>query len=122
MKVQSYLCFIGILLPIVAGMFSCAYENEEDLFGSNTCQPQMVTYSQVIEPILTNNCTLLFCHDCSDPAIPDWTVFHNVQANAQEIKEHTGNRTMPPSNSGKILTAGEIDDIACWVDNGAQNN
>lgn len=122
MKVQNYLCFMGIVLPTMAGMFSCAYENEEELFGSHICQPEIVTYNQVIDPILTNNCTLLFCHDGSDPAIPDWTVFENVQAHAPEIKERTGNRTMPPSTSGKILTAAEIDDIACWVNSGAQNN
>lgn len=107
-----------------AGMLlnSCAYENEEELFGSNPCQPDVTTYSDVIEPIITNNCALANCHDGSNPALPDWSIVENVQAKAAEIKERTGNRTMPPSSSGIVLTAKQIDDIACWVDSGAQNN
>ena len=120
-KVQGYQLVIGALF-IIPGIFSCAYENEEELFGSNPCQPEVVTYSQVIEPILTNNCVMPLCHDGSNPLAPNWTVFENVRAHAQEIKERTGNRTMPPSTSGKILTAEQIDNIACWVDSGAQNN
>ena len=112
----------GIVLLIIPGIFSCAYQNEEELFGTTPCNPEIVTYSQVIEPILTNNCAIPSCHDGNDPAIPDWTDFQNVQSQSQEIKERTGNRTMPPSSSGKILTAEQIDDIACWVNNGAQNN
>ncbi len=101
---------------------SCAYENEEELFGANPCQPEITTYSRVIEPIIANNCALPNCHDGSNPALPNWTILENVQANALEIKKRTGNRTMPPSSSGIVLTAKQIDDIACWVDNGAQNN
>ena len=101
---------------------SCAYDNQEDLFGVNVCDPEETTYSEVVSPILTQNCTLAQCHDGSNPALPDWTIIENVQANAQLIKQRTGNRTMPPSNTGLVLTAEEISDIACWVDSGAQNN
>jgi hypothetical protein len=103
-------------------MWSCAYENEEDLFGENPCVPELTTYSEVVEPIITANCALPSCHDGSNSTAPNWTVLENVQAHAQDIKERTGNRTMPPSSSGKILSAAQVADIACWVDNGAQNN
>lgn len=111
-----------ILLPLMLGLASCAYENEEDLFGVITCEPSVITYSEVIAPIININCALPACHNGSNPAIPDWTVLENVQAYASDIKEQTGNRTMPPSSSGKILTAEEIANIACWVDSGAQDN
>ncbi len=112
----------GIVWFVLFGTSSCAYENEEELFGSNPCQPEVITYSAVIEPILAENCILSGCHDGSNPSLPNWNLFENVQANAAGIKERTGNRTMPPSNSGKILSAMEIDNIACWVDGGAQDN
>lgn len=100
---------------------SCAYENEEDLFGEDQCDAQQTTYSNVVQPILASNCTISGCHD-GNTALPDWSVFDNVQANADIIKERTSNRTMPPSNATVSLTSQEIEDIACWVDSGAQNN
>jgi hypothetical protein len=100
---------------------SCAYENEEELFGEKLCQPD-ISYQDTILPILTENCNIPGCHDGSNPQLPDWTVFENVQAYASEIKERTGDRTMPPSSSDKILSAQQVDDIACWVDSGARNN
>ena len=109
---------------LVAGqlVWSCAYENEEELFGANPCDPDIVTYQLVIEPIFSQNCSIPGCHDGSNNSIPDWQVFSNVEAYAQEIKQRTGDRTMPPSSSDKLLSAKQIADIACWVDNGAQNN
>ena len=109
---------LSVFLLLLA---SCAYENEDELFGEAPCEPD-ISYGQVIEPILMFNCAIPSCHDGSNPLLPDWTVFSNVQAAAPQIKERTGNRTMPPSNSGKILSARQVDDIACWVDSGALNN
>lgn len=119
---SPYRLLIWGLFGTGLALSSCAYENEDELFGSNPCQPASTTYSHVIEPIIKNNCALSKCHDGSNPAIPNWTILENVQANALEIKERTGNRTMPPSRSGVVLTAKQVDDIACWVDSGAQNN
>lgn len=114
---------VGILIILLVKiMWSCAYENEDDLFGENPCEPELTTYSEVVEPIISSNCAIPSCHDGSNSAAPNWTIFDNVQAQAQDIKERTGNRTMPPSSSDKILTAAQIADIACWVDNGAQDN
>lgn len=103
-------------------MWACAYENEEELFGAIPCHPQVTTYSMVIEPILAENCALPSCHDGSNPSLPDWTVVENVQQQAEEIQQRTGNRTMPPSGSNKLLTSVQIANIACWVDNGALDN
>lgn len=100
---------------------ACAYENEEELFGENLCDPQQTTYSGVIQPIIANNCAISGCHDGGN-TLPDWSVLSNVQANAALIKQRTANRTMPPSNANVSLTAEQIEDIACWVDSGAQNN
>ncbi|GJM30893.1 MAG: hypothetical protein DHS20C17_35280 [Cyclobacteriaceae bacterium] len=113
----------GFIL-ILSGQFiwSCAYENEEDLFGAISCDDEATTYSEVIQPILSQNCTVPSCHDGSNPSIPNWQELDNVQANASKIKEKTEDRTMPPSSSGKILSAEQIGDIACWVDSGARDN
>ena len=118
---NTRISIISIVLLLTA-LISCENENEEELFGVNPCSPESATYSKTIEPIISANCAVPNCHDGSNQSIPDWTILENVQAQAALIKERTGNRTMPPSSSGLILLKEEIDDIACWVDNGAQNN
>lgn len=107
---------------LFTGMLSCAYDKEEELFGSSSCNPGEITYEAVIRPLLTEFCNIPDCHDGSNPAISNWGVFENVQMNANSIKEHTADRSMPPTNSGKILSTAQISDIACWVENGAHNN
>jgi hypothetical protein len=121
MRILKYMLIWG-LAGVGIVIKSCAYENEEELYGINPCQPNLTTYSEVVEPIIANNCALPNCHNGSNPALPDWSILENVQASALKIKERTGNRTMPPSSSGIVLTAKQIDEIACWVDSGAQNN
>jgi len=119
---KSYtLGFWGLAGGVLLYLSGCAYESEEEIFGVNNCDPQQVTYSNVVQPIITTNCAIANCHDGGN-TLPDWTIFDNVQANAQLIKTRTSNRTMPPSNASISLTAQEIDAIACWVDSGAQNN
>ena len=101
---------------------ACAYQNEEDLFGEQNCTPGAITFSMDIQPILQTKCALPGCHNSSNPSIPDWTVFSNVQNKATLIKIRTANGTMPPSNTGVQLTTTEITEIGCWVDDGAPNN
>ncbi len=75
-----------------------------------------------IKPIIDSNCAVSGCHNGDNTSIPNWTVFSNVQNRASDIKTRTGNRSMPQAGSGLTLTDEEIELIACWVDDGAQNN
>ena len=79
------------------------------------------SYKDEIIPIIEASCAVADCHDGSDTALPDWTMYANVEALAETIKRRTGNRTMPPPGSPGLTTA-EIQAIACWVDDGALNN
>ena len=96
---------------------ACAYENEEELFGENLCDPQTTTYSGVIQGIIASNCAISGCHDGS--ISPDLTTFNTIQSRASRIKARTANGSMP---RGRTLTQTEIDLIACWVDDGALEN
>ncbi|MGK7392406.1 MAG: hypothetical protein ACNS60_18775 [Candidatus Cyclobacteriaceae bacterium M2_1C_046] len=80
-----------------------------------------VSYDTQVKPILINNCAISGCHDGSNGASRNWTVFSNVQDKAENIKTRTSNGTMPPEGNG-TLTQEQIDLIACWVDDGALNN
>ena len=79
------------------------------------------SFASSIKPILNDNCATSGCHNGDNGAPFNWTVFTNVQNSAVNIKTRTGNKSMPPAGSG-TLSQGQIDLIACWVDDGAKNN
>jgi len=76
-----------------------------------------ISYKDTIESIISMNCTISGCHNGS--IFPDFRTFATIQSRAASIKLKTGNRTMP---QGRTLTQNQIDQIACWVDDGAPNN
>lgn len=79
-----------------------------------------VSYSNEIKSILDTNCNISGCHNGDLGGNIDWQVYNNLKANAQNIKTRTANRSMPIG--GRSLTQAQIDLIACWVDDGANNN
>ena len=101
---------------------SCSNDNEEELFGplDFNCDPLITTFSDVIKPIIDTNCAVKGCHVSGPQLLPDFTVFANIQSYSDKIKELTAIRDMP--RGGRVLTTEQILQIACWVDNGAQNN
>ncbi len=80
------------------------------------------SWARDIKPIIDSNCAVSGCHNGDNTSIPNWTVFSNVQSRASDIKARTGDRSMPRAGSGLTLTDDEIELIACWVDDGANNN
>ncbi|MFT6867661.1 MAG: hypothetical protein ACJA08_002504 [Cyclobacteriaceae bacterium] len=78
-----------------------------------------VSLATDIMPIINQNCALSGCHAGSQS--PNFTSSANIIANAARIKFRTSasSNQMPPS--GK-LSASLIDQIACWVDDGALDN
>jgi uncharacterized membrane protein len=100
---------------------SCTWDNAEDLYGIPDCPQDGISFAQVIEPIVQTNCAISGCH-VNGQQRPILETYEQMAANAERIKARTSNGTMPPANSGKSLTLEEINAIACWVDNGAQDN
>ncbi|MCX2678686.1 hypothetical protein OOZ15_01915 [Galbibacter sp. EGI 63066] len=96
-------------------LISCEYNVEEDDFTGTSCDPNL-SFSDVIRPIIDDNC--IQCHNGTIHPY-DFRIFSIVQENAETIKQLTQARIMPKEGS---LTSQEIDQIACWVENGAQNN
>ena len=111
--------FLIISFLIAVG---CSNDNEEDLFGplDFNCDPVVITFSDVIKPIIDTNCAVSNCHVSGPSFLPDFTNFTTIQSYANAIKERTATRDMP--RGGRALTNKQIAQIACWVDNGAQNN
>jgi hypothetical protein len=76
-----------------------------------------ISYSASIAGIIANTCAVSGCHNGSQ--FPDFRVFKNIHDNASEIKKLTADRTMPQEGT---LTQEQINQIACWVDDGAPDN
>ena len=76
-----------------------------------------VSYATSIKGIIETKCAIDDCHNGNQ--FPDFRQFKNIHDNAAQVKNLTGDRTMPEDDT---LTQEQIDLIACWVDDGAQNN
>ncbi len=75
------------------------------------------TYASKIKSIIDSNCATSGCHDGSNPR-PDFTSYDNVYARRSNIKSRVVGKSMPPA--GKTpLSQSVIDQIDCWVQNGA---
>jgi hypothetical protein len=115
-QMKKLILIVGICLPM-----SCAYDNVEDLYGSEDCPPGSISYSATIAPIISSNCAVSGCH-ANGQQIPTLESYNQISMNSGRIKTRTSNGTMPPPGSGMSLTVEEIEAIACWVDSGAPEN
>ncbi|MFY0654760.1 MAG: hypothetical protein JXQ96_22200 [Cyclobacteriaceae bacterium] len=78
-----------------------------------------VSYTNSIKSIIETDCAISGCH-VSGTSRVDLTIFNNIAGNAAGIKSRTGSGDMP--RGGRTLTQTQKDLIACWVNDGAQNN
>lgn len=80
-----------------------------------------ISFSGTVQDIISTNCAVTGCH-VAGSNIPDFSDKNNVIARASGIKARTGAKSMPPPASGRSLTDDQIAQIACWVDDGANDN
>ena len=79
-----------------------------------------VSFAATIREMITTNCAVTGCH--VGTRVPNFTTTEDIFAYATKIKERTGERSMPPPDSGRKLTDEQIAQIACWADDGAPDN
>lgn len=114
----------GIFSDLAVGKYAVFVKDDDGCIDSNNNIKitSGVSYEDVIYPILEVNCIKSTCHNGDNGASRNWSVFANVQAKAQRIKEFTGDGTMPLDIAPTGLPQIQRDLIACWVDDGAQQN
>ncbi|MFY0627292.1 MAG: hypothetical protein JXR07_13410 [Reichenbachiella sp.] len=98
---------------------SCINEQTVHVLSGISYGSTIQGQSESISTILTANCDGSDCHVGGTAGLPDWSSLSTVQANAQAIKRVTQDKSMPFIGS---LTDEQIALIACWVDDGAQDN
>lgn len=108
----------GIFANLSAGEYVVHIRDQTDCESSQTIRVNSgISFAASIQPIITNSCAINDCHNGNQ--FPDFRVFKNIHDNAANIKKLTGDGTMPDEGT---LTAQQIDQIACWVDDGALQN
>lgn len=90
-----------------------------------------VSYMNDVDPIVQANCAIPSCHDGSNAALPDYTVFANFQQRANNdplgIRQRVKTNDMPRSTANNLepgdpLSDAEKEILFCWIDEGAQDN
>lgn len=107
-----------VFADLPAGEYVISIRDQTGCESSQTIRVNSgISFAASIQPIITNSCAINDCHNGNQ--FPDFRVFKNIQDNAANIKKLTGDGTMPDEGS---LTQEQIDQIACWVDDGALQN
>lgn len=114
-----------VCIILGAGLLSCAYNNEEELYPVETCDTSVVTFHGTIEPILSYNC--YECHGGSAQisGIP-LEGYENIKAMVDAgrvigaLRHLPGFSAMPKDRAS--LAECDILKIEKWISEGAPNN
>jgi len=114
--------FAALMLSL---LYSCEYNNEEDLYPQPTCDTSNVTYSGTIVHIISTNC--YECHDLA--AIPSGIPLEGYQNLKNQVDagrllgaiKHLSGFSPMPKDRGSLPDC-DIMKIEKWVNDGAPNN
>lgn len=106
-----------ILSSLLLVLAACEWESEEELFaGSEACAEQL-RFTTHIAPLIQTNCAISGCHVAGGQS-PELSSYEQVKARAADVRQEVESGQMPPPSSGKSLSEEEIQQIACWVEQG----
>lgn len=111
-----------ILITCIVAMSSCRKDNEQDLYGDSECLPENVSFSNDIQPIISNSCAVVGCH-------VQGGLGNGLFENYDQVKTKVDNgalmdrvvvaQDMPPTAS---LSACQIEFVRQWILEGALDN
>jgi len=122
----AYNPFKIIVSAIILSLFSCYYDNEQELypnqFGSTTSTtstPVDVKYGTDIQPLIATRCASPGCHATSGQ-FPDLTSHAKLVNNLNRVEVRAiVQKSMPASGP---LSSADITKLKSWIDAGAKNN
>ena len=116
---------IILSITIISFLSSCYYDNEEVLYPNNgNCDTTNITYTNTIQPIMTQSCT--GCHSSSSPSGGiDLSTYSSVRASAEDgslygsMAFQSGYSPMP--KNGSKSTDCTLNKIQAWINQGYLN-
>lgn len=110
--------------------WSCSSDNLEDLTKdepTDVCDTSNVTFSNIVGPLITDNCATSGCHVGNFPsATYDLSTYEGVKNIVDKsrlfgvLSHSTGFSKMPQGKAQ--LDQCSIDQVKAWIDAGAPNN
>lgn len=106
---------------VAALVLGCAKNNEEELYGAVECDTENVTFTERIQPIISNRCAFAGCHVQGGGSImlENYAQVKNSIDNGNFVQRVLETRDMPPDGP---LSDCQIESIQRWVNDGAPNN
>ncbi|MDX1350758.1 MAG: hypothetical protein R3279_10945 [Putridiphycobacter sp.] len=111
-----------LLLTVSTFVIACYKDNEEELYGIETCEASSVSFQADIMPIIETGCNTVGCHVQGGNAPTIYENYNQIKASVDNGKFETRvliDKTMPPSAP---LTDCQIKYLQKWLDDGAPNN
>ena len=114
-----------LLLLVLCFFSSCYYNNEEDLYPTDDCKTEDISYQAEILPLLED-----YCLDCHSAASSEGGIvlegYDNVKLYADSgfligvVKQEDGFSLMPQGED--MLEQCLIDKLNSWIEDGAMDN
>jgi hypothetical protein len=111
---------IVMVLAVFALLISC--RNDKITAFSADC-PDMISFSQDLEPLFINTCSTSGCHDATATAGYNLMGYDNIEANADVLMGVIRHVTGAPMPLGQAQWPAEsIQKFQCWIDQGKLDN
>lgn len=111
---------IVLIIGVVCTLASCT---QDKITAFSADCPDMISFSQDVEPMFINTCSTSGCHDATATAGYDLTGYSNISTNADVllgvIRHETG---VPMPLGGNQWPAENIQKFQCWIDQGKLDN
>jgi len=115
-----------LFVPASLLLGGCYFDKEEKLYTS-TCATTDIRYSNIVKPIVDQNCSVSGCHNTTTLAggydLTTYSGLKTIADNGQllgSITHASGFSAMPQGR--EKLSDCQISQIRTWVDGGALNN
>ena len=79
-----------------------------------------ISFENTVSEIINTNCAIANCHGSGGSNSIKFLTLGDIKQRAGKIKTRVNNKSMPPGD--RSITQQEIDQISCWVDDGALDN
>jgi hypothetical protein len=117
-----------LLFLAAAPLFAGCYNDKADQLypvpaTAPICDTSAVSYSKTVLPLLSANCSLSGCHDGTGKAVGVFTTYAGAITDTGVMVSYlTGASGDPMPKNANPLSTCNIDKIAAWIAQGAQNN
>lgn len=110
------------IFSFILVLTSCKKDNEEALYGGNDCQPEGVSFSGYVLPLVKNSCATVGCHvqgGSGNGLFENYDQLRSKVDNGSLLERVVVLQDMPPLGS---LSSCQIETIQKWIQEGALDN